>query len=107
MQKISASKFKPRSRKPYLPKVVKREIVQKKFIKKQLIDKNGAICGICGQPITDMKDCTIDHIIPKSRGGMTTLENCQLAHFRCNSKKGDQCDDALLRAERDDTDKNA
>jgi 5-methylcytosine-specific restriction endonuclease McrA len=59
-----------------------------KAIKKQLINSKGAICGICGKPIEDMKHCTIDHIIPLSKGGMTTLENCQLAHVWCNKRKG-------------------
>lgn len=62
---------------------------QVKFIKKQLINSGGAICGICGKPITDMKDCTIDHIKPRAKGGTTTMENCQLAHRECNLKKGD------------------
>lgn len=57
-------------------------------IKRQLINSKGAICGICGKPIANMKDCTIDHIIPISRGGMTTLDNCQLAHKLCNRMKG-------------------
>lgn len=61
---------------------------QIKFIKKQLIQKGGAICALCGEPILDMKDCTVDHIKPKSRGGMTTMENCQLAHRDCNIQKG-------------------
>ena len=59
-----------------------------KSIKKSLINSKGAICGICGKPIENMKQCTIDHIIPLSRGGQTTLENCQLAHSWCNIKKG-------------------
>lgn len=59
-----------------------------KAIKNMLINSKGAICGICGKPITDMKDCTLDHIIPLSRGGRTSLENCQLAHSWCNKKKG-------------------
>lgn len=62
---------------------------QIKFIKKQLINNGGAVCGICGEPITDMKDCTIDHIKPRARGGTTSIENCQLAHRECNLKKGD------------------
>lgn len=60
------------------------------FIKRQLINSGGAICGICGKPITDMKDCTIDHIRPLSKGGMSTIENCQLAHSRCNLLKGNK-----------------
>lgn len=58
------------------------------FIKKQLINSKGAVCGICGKPIERMKDCTVDHIMPLSKGGQTTLENCQLAHKLCNKRKG-------------------
>lgn len=65
------------------------ELKTRRFIKKQLINSNGCICGICGKPILDMKDCTIDHIIPLSKGGLTTLENCQLAHYECNQEKAD------------------
>lgn len=33
---------------------------------------------------------TVDHIIPKSRGGLDTWENLITACFRCNNKKGDR-----------------
>lgn len=59
-----------------------------KAIMNQLINSKGAFCGICGKPINNMKHCTVDHIVPLSRGGQTTLENCQLAHVWCNKKKG-------------------
>ncbi len=67
----------------------RREFQTMKFIMRQLINKNGAVCGICGKEITDMKDCTIDHIKPRALGGLTVIENCQLAHLKCNQKKGD------------------
>ena len=35
------------------------------------------------------KDLTIDHVIPKSRGGKTQWDNLVTACKRCNSKKGD------------------
>lgn len=57
-------------------------------IKRQLINSKGAICGICGGAIADMKDCTIDHILPISKGGLSILENCRLAHKHCNVKRG-------------------
>ena len=60
------------------------------YIAKQLINKNGAICSLCDKPIETMKDCTIDHIIPISKGGLTTIENCQLAHRNCNISKGNK-----------------
>ena len=59
-----------------------------KAIKNMLINSKGAVCGICNKPIKNMKQCTIDHIIPISKGGQTTLDNCQLAHVWCNKKKG-------------------
>jgi len=31
---------------------------------------------------------TIDHRIPRKRGGLHTRENVSLAHLRCNQKKG-------------------
>lgn len=33
---------------------------------------------------------SIDHIIPLSKGGDDTLNNVQLAHFGCNSRKGNR-----------------
>ena len=66
----------------------KKETATRQFIKRQLINSKGAICALCGKPITNMKDCTIDHIIPISKGGLTTIENCQLAHLKCNQARG-------------------
>ena len=66
----------------------RKETAMRKFIRKQLINSKGAVCALCGKPITNMKDCTIDHIIPISKGGLTTIENCQLAHFKCNQERG-------------------
>jgi 5-methylcytosine-specific restriction endonuclease McrA len=85
------NKIKGRNYKMPTSKVYKlKERRTKQFVRKQLINKNGAVCAICGNPIETMKDCTIDHIIPISKGGLTTIENCQLAHKSCNVKKGDK-----------------
>lgn len=45
---------------------------------------NGA-CVYCGAT----KELTLDHVIPRSRGGQTTWSNLVTACKRCNSKKGD------------------
>lgn len=48
-------------------------------------------CGICGQEILTMKEATIDHILPISRGGSAVdPKNMQLAHEKCNSLKGNK-----------------
>jgi 5-methylcytosine-specific restriction endonuclease McrA len=44
-------------------------------------------CQYCGKrPPPD--EITIDHIVPKARGGMSCFENCVLACIDCNLKKG-------------------
>ena len=42
-------------------------------------------CQYCGST----KDLTLDHVIPKSKGGKTTWKNLVTACKRCNIKKGD------------------
>lgn len=47
-------------------------------------------CAACGKPIEAFDDASLDHIIPRSKGGRTRLVNVQLMHKRCNSKKSSQ-----------------
>ena len=48
-------------------------------------------CGICGKYICfKQHKVTIDHIIPKAKGGGNDLSNLQLAHYECNQIKGDR-----------------
>jgi 5-methylcytosine-specific restriction endonuclease McrA len=42
-------------------------------------------CQYCGKT----EDLTLDHVIPKSRGGRTSWDNLTTACKRCNSRKGD------------------
>ena len=46
------------------------------------------MCGICGRPILDRRDATVDHIVPISQGGDDSWENVQLAHNACNHNAG-------------------
>jgi 5-methylcytosine-specific restriction endonuclease McrA len=60
-----------------------------KSIKLQLKDhvkKVKAKCGYCGRSYDGYKiKQTIDHIIPKSSGGETTVDNLLVVCSRCNS----------------------
>jgi 5-methylcytosine-specific restriction endonuclease McrA len=42
-------------------------------------------CQYCGRT----EDLTLDHVIPKSRGGKTSWDNLTTACRKCNSRKGD------------------
>lgn len=44
-------------------------------------------CQYCSTPL-DKYNLTIDHIVPKSKGGKSDVENLLSACSRCNSIKG-------------------
>ena len=64
-------------------------------IKGQLIERDGMVYAISGNPFLNKQEITLDHIIPLSRGGKTTISNCQLAHLKCNQTKSSKFDPEL------------
>ena len=46
-------------------------------------------CQFCGRQM-QYADATIDHIVPRSRGGRHHLKNLQLLCKECNQEKGDR-----------------
>jgi 5-methylcytosine-specific restriction endonuclease McrA len=57
--------------------------------RKTLVNKYGAICYLCNKPFVKIKDITIDHWQPLSKGGSDNIENYRLAHLDCNNLKKD------------------
>ena len=57
------------------------------FSKKNVLVRDGFKCAYCK---SERRRLTIDHIIPKSRGGKTTFENCVSSCKPCNNKKGNK-----------------
>lgn len=55
------------------------------FSKKNVLTRDGFKCAYCG---ARHERLTMDHIIPRSRGGKTSFENCVAACKKCNNKKG-------------------
>jgi len=45
-------------------------------------------CALCGAIEHDMSALTFEHIVPRSRGGLSTWSNIALAHAPCNHRKG-------------------
>jgi len=60
-----------------------------KFGLKSIWLRDGGICQYSGKAL-DFSDASIDHVIPQSRGGETSWENCVLCERLLNSKKGDK-----------------
>ena len=57
------------------------------FSKKNVFYRDEHICQYCHKKF---KKLTIDHVIPRSRGGLSTFENCVACCKPCNNKKGNQ-----------------
>lgn len=46
----------------------------------------GKKCFYCEIPL-EIETATLDHVLPKSKGGSSKLENLVIACFECNNKK--------------------
>lgn len=57
-----------------------------------LIMMSNNICSYCNKQIAPL-DFSIDHKIPKNRGGSNELSNLQLIDIKCNKVKGDLTDE--------------
>jgi len=55
-----------------------------------LFRRDGYRCQYCG---TRKGPLTIDHVVPKTRGGVDSWENLVSACVKCNNKKGDKMPD--------------
>ncbi len=57
------------------------------YSRKNVIIRDGFTCQYCGAAKTPL---TIDHVVPKSKGGRTVFENCVASCQACNHQKGDR-----------------
>lgn len=56
----------------------------KRLWRQTIFERDGHRCVYCGSN----EHLTIDHLVPKCRGGKTTDENCVTACRACNQAKG-------------------
>jgi len=58
-----------------------------KFNRRNLFARDHNTCQYCGRRYTTSQ-LSLDHVIPRSRGGKTTWENIVIACVPCNQRKG-------------------
>jgi 5-methylcytosine-specific restriction endonuclease McrA len=59
------------------------------FSRRNVFKRDHWTCQYCGvQP--GGEELTIDHVVPRSRGGTSTWENCVLSCIACNKRKADR-----------------
>jgi 5-methylcytosine-specific restriction endonuclease McrA len=68
---------------------IKSKIKTFKVNRNRIYKRDNHECAYCGSK----KQLTIDHIIPKSRGGKNTWNNLISSCLSCNLKKGDRTPD--------------
>jgi 5-methylcytosine-specific restriction endonuclease McrA len=61
--------------------------VQRKISRRALFARDGWKCAYCG---TTSGRLTLDHVVPRSRGGESVWENVVTACAPCNHKKGNR-----------------
>ncbi|MGG3467335.1 HNH endonuclease [Neobacillus pocheonensis] len=64
--------------------VVNGSLIHQFNIKEIVLQRDRYVCKYCGG-----RGNTIDHIIPRSKGGKTSLDNCVCACMKCNNEKAD------------------
>ncbi len=60
-----------------------------RFSRSNIFTRDKHQCQYCGK-VPDKSDLTLDHIMPRSRGGGDSWENLVLACARCNVKKSNR-----------------
>lgn len=65
-------------------------------LRSETIARWGSVCWLCGQPIdltlprTEPGGFTVDHVVPRSKGGSNDVANCRPAHRSCNVRRQDK-----------------
>lgn len=60
------------------------------FARRQMFWRDGFRCAYCGVQDKEALRLTVDHVVPQSRGGSSTFQNCVTACTKCNSRKGNR-----------------
>jgi len=66
---------------------IRRPLPELKLSRRAILARDGYTCQYCGH---SGKDLTIDHVVPRNRGGPSTWDNLVACCLRCNNRKGDK-----------------
>lgn len=59
------------------------------FSRRNIFKRDHWVCQYCRKQLHE-SDATIDHVVPRAQGGISSWENCVLACINCNKKKADR-----------------
>jgi len=64
--------------------MVRRPFLQRRLSRREVFQRDNHTCQYCGQ---SGKELTLDHVVPRHRGGSHAWENVVSACVRCNHRK--------------------
>ena len=68
---------------------IKRNFFNSNFSRKALIKRDRSCCQYCSVKLSPSK-VTIDHVLPRAHGGITSFTNCVVSCHPCNNSKADK-----------------
>lgn len=60
-----------------------------KFSRNDLFLRDSGACQYCERKLA-REEATVDHVVPRSKGGQTSWDNCVICCAECNTKKGNK-----------------
>lgn len=80
----------------FVPKIIRlvkmvRKLYKNKvpYSKSNIFTRDNFTCQYCDVKL-NINECTVDHIIPRAKGGKSSWDNCCCACKKCNHLKGDK-----------------
>ncbi len=72
-------------------RTLRRHILQRRraTIYRMLADTHGGLvpCFVCRLPVEEA-EATLEHIVPRSKGGSDDMDNLAISHAVCNHRRG-------------------
>lgn len=68
---------------------VRKNYFNSNFSRKALIKRDRSTCQYCSRKLT-ASQITVDHVLPRAQGGITSFTNCVVCCQICNNKKADK-----------------
>jgi 5-methylcytosine-specific restriction endonuclease McrA len=106
VEELNASKVHSPSQTLAVPSVIRllsyRHIPQQSraLSRKNILLRDRNTCQFCGEQFSS-GELTLDHVMPRSRGGPSSWENLVACCYQCNNRKGDRTpEEAGIRLQR-------
>lgn len=79
-------------------RLVRTHLGSSKLVQKleTMLQQQGGCCALTGLPLKLGENASIDHIIPRSKGGLDVIENLRWLDYRVNMSRRDLSDDEFF-----------